>query len=295
VRRSAWAARPARRPRDRACERARHPQDVARAVAAGAGLAALMAAATAVEPFTAAHEGKRNVGYHDIAHPTDSRFDAICYGHTQANAAGARATDPQCGALLTADEEKAARAIAVCLPAKPLPPGRRSSLRGRGLQPGPRRLLQVVHGQEGERGRPAGRLRGDQPLHVQRRQGLQAEGQQLRRHRQAPHRPAGAVRIRLGRHAAAAPPPPPPAAPHRGFFGGCAGSSHERRARVHRRPRPQAVGNPGPALAAWTPSTSEGGYRIRPRPRTQATPTLIRGPAPRAPPPASAATTRPTT
>lgn len=95
------------------------------AAAAGtsAALAVLLAAAAAVEPFTAAREGHRNVGYHDISHPTDGRYDAVCNGHTLPYSAGVRFTDAQCSKFLTADEQKYARLIAKCLPDKPLPFG----------------------------------------------------------------------------------------------------------------------------------------------------------------------------
>lgn len=89
----------------------------------GAALAVLLAAAAAVEPFTAQREGKRNVAYHDISHPKDGRYDAGCYGHTMPYSAGMKFTDAQCDKFLTADEQIAARGIAKCLPDKPLPFG----------------------------------------------------------------------------------------------------------------------------------------------------------------------------
>lgn len=93
------------------------------ATGVSAALAVLLAAAAAVEPFTAAREGHKNVGYHDISHPTDGRYDAVCNGHTLPYSAGVRFTDAQCARFLTADEQKYARLIEHCLPAKPLPFG----------------------------------------------------------------------------------------------------------------------------------------------------------------------------
>lgn len=93
------------------------------ATGVSAALAVLLAAAAAVEPFTAAREGHKNVGYHDISHPKDGRFDAVCNGHTLPYSAGVHVTDAQCAKFLTEDEQKAARQIEHCLPAKPLPFG----------------------------------------------------------------------------------------------------------------------------------------------------------------------------
>lgn len=92
-------------------------------VGGGSALAVLLAAAVAVEPFTALREGKRNVAYHDISHPKDGRYDAGCYGHTMPYSAGMRFTDAQCDKFLTTDEQIAARGIAKCLSDKPLPFG----------------------------------------------------------------------------------------------------------------------------------------------------------------------------
>lgn len=92
-------------------------------VGGGSALAVLLAAAVAVEPFTAQREGKRNVAYHDISHPKDGRYDAGCFGHTMPYSAGMKFTDAQCDKFLTADEQIAARGIAKCLSDKPLPFG----------------------------------------------------------------------------------------------------------------------------------------------------------------------------